>query len=409
MKKTIFILSLIITHLGFSQVTDTGGNVGIGTTTPSDKLEVVGDITIQGSNASDDGPLRALKFFNSYVSSNSVLAQIQARRGRSSHQKGDLAFYVKNGTSLVEALRIASDGNLGIGTSTPAQKLSIQGDNTSVSVSLSSYNYASSIPIGAQFGAWDSSFTNAAGTKFHRYRGGANSFANGYIGQAYAGGEWGLDFRIENQTSASNPTESRLFIKPNGNIGIGTTIPSSKLEIKDATNSQLSLVNSTGNLWQFRAGTTGSLIFKDDNVERIRIDALGNLGIGTSDTKGFKLGVQGKIAAEEVKVAVYANWADFVFNKDYNLPTLKDVEQHIKDKGHLKDIPSAEAVKKNGIFLGEMDAKLLMKIEELMLYTIQQQKEIEAQNNKIERLESENAKLQSLSKRLTAIEKALNH
>ncbi len=371
MKKTIFILSLIITHLGFSQVTDTGDKVGIGTTNPTQKLDVNGSM-----NSLD------------YRSNNTVYITSDG------DNSGSNPIIFRHFTG--ERMRVNSNGNVGIGTSTPAQKLSIQGDNTSVSVSLSSYNYASSIPIGAQFGAWDSSFTNAAGTKFHRYRGGANSFANGYIGQAYAGGEWGLDFRIENQTSASNPTESRLFIKPNGNIGIGTTIPSSKLEIKDATNSQLSLVNSTGNLWQFRAGTTGSLIFKDDNVERIRIDALGNLGIGTTDTKGFKLGVQGKIAAEEVKVAVYANWADFVFNKDYNLPTLKDVEQHIKDKGHLKDIPSAEAVKKNGIFLGEMDAKLLQKIEELTLYTIDQEK-------RIKNLESKNEKLIALVEKLVTM------
>ena len=78
----------------------------------------------------------------------------------------------------------------------------------------------------------------------------------------------------------------------------------------------------------------------------------GNVGIGTADTKGFKLGVNGKIAAEEVKVALYGNWSDFVFKKEYNLPTLTEVENHIKEKGHLKDIPSAKDVEKNG-FISE--------------------------------------------------------
>ena len=108
----------------------------------------------------------------------------------------------------------------------------------------------------------------------------------------------------------------------------------------------------------------------------IVFDKNGNVGIGTTDTKGFKLGVKGKIVAEEVKVASYSNWADFVFKRSYILPTLKDVELYIKEKGHLKDIPNAEDVKANGFFLGEMDSKLLQKIEELTLYTINQEKRI---------------------------------
>ena len=105
-----------------------------------------------------------------------------------------------------------------------------------------------------------------------------------------------------------------------------------------------------------------------------------------------------KIAAEEVKVALYNNWSDFVFDSDYKLPTLKEVENHIKEKGHLKDIPSETDVKKNGIFLGEMDSKLLQKIEELTLYTIQQEKEIKS-------LKMMNSKLLELQKRLEKLEK----
>lgn len=112
----------------------------------------------------------------------------------------------------------------------------------------------------------------------------------------------------------------------------------------------------------------------------------GNIGIGTADTKGFKLGVHGKIAAEEVKVALYSNWADFVFEEEYKLPTLQEVEHQIKEKGHLKDIPSAEDVKENGILLGEMNSKLLQKIEELTLYAIQQQKEIDSLRSIVEKV-----------------------
>ena len=103
----------------------------------------------------------------------------------------------------------------------------------------------------------------------------------------------------------------------------------------------------------------------------------GKVAIGTPTMGNHKLAVEGLIGAREIKVEAAPNWSDFVFYDNYNLPTLQEVENHIKEKGHLKDIPSAKEVEKNGFFLGEMDAKLLQKIEELTLYTIAQEKEIE--------------------------------
>jgi hypothetical protein len=102
----------------------------------------------------------------------------------------------------------------------------------------------------------------------------------------------------------------------------------------------------------------------------------GDVGVGTLDTKGYKLAVNGKVRAQEIKVET-ANWPDYVFAKDYVLPSLKETEKHIQEKGHLPGIPSAQEVKNNGVDLGEMNAKLLKKIEELTLYLIQKDKELE--------------------------------
>ena len=107
--------------------------------------------------------------------------------------------------------------------------------------------------------------------------------------------------------------------------------------------------------------------------------------IGTATTGSHKLAVEGSIGAREIKVEANG-WSDFVFEKEYKLPTLEEVETHIKEKGHLKDIPSAKEVEKNGFFLGKMDSKLLQKIEELTLYTIQQDKEIKELKLLVEKL-----------------------
>lgn len=106
------------------------------------------------------------------------------------------------------------------------------------------------------------------------------------------------------------------------------------------------------------------------------------------------------IKAEQVKVENPAanGWADYVFKKEYKLRTLEEVEKHIADNGHLPNIPSASEVEKDGINLGEMDAKLLEKIEELTLYSIEQNKKLQNQSEKIEKLEKQLNQLLSTKK-----------
>lgn len=130
-------------------------------------------------------------------------------------------------------------------------------------------------------------------------------------------------------------------------------------------------------LWQ--SGYGGIKLFTHATV-RLAINKEGNVGIGTSSPQN-KLDVVGTIRATEVKVE--AGWADFVFDKDYKLPTLQEVENHINEHKHLPDIPSEAEVKENGVSLGEMQAKLLQKIEELTLYVIKQDKTIKEQGDKM--------------------------
>ena len=136
-----------------------------------------------------------------------------------------------------------------------------------------------------------------------------------------------------------------------------------------------------------------------DSQHPVGGDDNGNVGIGTT-TPDQKLAVNGSIRSKEVLVEA-SGWPDFVFAKDYDLPTLTEVENHIHQKGHLQNIPSAKEVEENGMQLGEMNAKLLQKIEELTLYTIAQEKDIK-------RLKEENKFVRSLLGRLNELEAQLN-
>ncbi|MFN1219550.1 cell wall anchor protein [Chryseobacterium kwangjuense] len=102
----------------------------------------------------------------------------------------------------------------------------------------------------------------------------------------------------------------------------------------------------------------------------------------------------GKIFAKEVEVKANV-WADYVFRKDYKLNTLEEVEKHINEKGHLPNIPSEAEVLKNGINVAEMNVKLMEKIEELTLYSIEQNKKLKTQSEKLEKLEKQVEKLLS--------------
>jgi hypothetical protein len=115
------------------------------------------------------------------------------------------------------------------------------------------------------------------------------------------------------------------------------------------------------------------------------LHANGNVGIGTKDPT-YKLHVNGSVRAN-VFSAPSRDYADYVFDSTYQLPTLQEVNAYIKQNHHLPDVPSEEEVKKDGINLVDHQVVLLKKIEELTLYAIDQHKEQQAQNEKLQLLE----------------------
>jgi hypothetical protein len=140
----------------------------------------------------------------------------------------------------------------------------------------------------------------------------------------------------------------------------------------------------------------GAFIFRSTQdsgtKDLLTINRFGSVGISTTTTGTHKLAVNGTIGAREIKVEASA-WSDFVFEDNYQLKDLEEVESYIEENKHLPDVPSEKEVLENGIQLGEMDAKLLQKIEELTLYLINQNKQLMKQSNEIQQLKTEIKKL----------------
>lgn len=116
------------------------------------------------------------------------------------------------------------------------------------------------------------------------------------------------------------------------------------------------------------------------------VKANGSVGIGTTDTKGYKLAVNGSGIFTQVKVKVFNAWPDYVFSDNYSLPSLQSLEQFINMHKHLPEIPAEKEVLADGQDLGEMNRLLLKKVEELTLYIIQLNKKVDAQQEEISKL-----------------------
>ncbi|MCK5765107.1 MAG: hypothetical protein KAH26_03945 [Bacteroidales bacterium] len=182
------------------------------------------------------------------------------------------------------------------------------------------------------------------------------------------------------------------YVFDDGKVGINTYYPHYDLDVQGSIFSKkltlfdenLYLENIEG--WVLRANAQGNAYWTDpamlndndwiiigNSIHRIA----GTVGIGTSDTYGYKLAVNGAIITEEVTVKVSEDWPDYVFNKDYALLPLQQLESYIESNRHLPGIPSAEDIRDEGLRLGEMERLLLKKIEELTLYIIQQDYKME--------------------------------
>jgi hypothetical protein len=133
------------------------------------------------------------------------------------------------------------------------------------------------------------------------------------------------------------------------------------------------------------------------------LTADGYLGVGTT-TPTDMLTVAGKIGAREIKVTTNAG-ADFVFEPDYKLPALAELEKYVKANKHLPEIPTAAQMVKEGVNLGELNIKLLQKVEELTLHLIEKDKQLQ---NEAALIKNQQVEIEALKKGYLEIKEYLS-
>lgn len=362
------------------------GNVGIGTQSPTQLLDVRGHIYTTGSVFIDGGDLVLKR-------ASTPWAYI-VRPNIAGYKK--LQFAVEGGGPLeelyVNSVQAYFPGYVNIGGIDPTNYGDLQITRP----------------------------TNATDNKYHisliRY--GTSIGGIGYVAGTNTMGIW------QSPTTAANPP--LLSFTTDQKVGVGTATPTERFTIAGANgninigdglfpgyngiwlngsgsgNDYNFLSRSTDNNLYINRPVNAAIYFRMQNSTQVVIGANGSMGIGTEQTADtdYKLFVEKGIRTRKVKVD-QSTWADFVFEKDYVLMTLEEVGDFIKENKHLPGIPSANEVQKNGLNLGDNQAALLQKIEELTLYVIDQNKRIsdlEEMKKEFQQLKMEMERLKSAKK-----------
>ncbi len=397
--KNILLPLLFSTVLILLQTTETAAQfVGIGTTAPLDKLH------INGGNARIEyaGSIAGLRI--STINSGQTIADkswgLWGMNGyggatRNSFEIWEYSDTDQNGTYCGgpdvcdPRFVIASGGNVGLGTITPEAKLDVVGDVKvrgndifgdpgNFRINAGTGGYVELKPQSASYGVI---VRENGSTDFGNIEVSANGLGLGYL------------------TSGAHIT-----IAQGGNVGVGTGTPANKLQVvgnvgmsaeygmvinydPGATYGYIPYATGIKSMAGIGPNSTydfGTIIDSDALIALRETD--GNKISGWFDLNSNKFVWNGVISSSRVKVQTNV-WADYVFKEDYKLKSLKEVRSFIDKNGHLPNVPSEKEVLENGIDVSDMNVKLLEKIEELYLHTIQLSEDVEMLKQKNEELE----------------------
>jgi hypothetical protein len=419
MKKLLFSLFTLFVINAHAQ------NVGIGTTLPAAKLDVK-------TNSSYVGQFNGASSMYMGIFENDIY---RGYWGSYSGNPEDVDFGTGSGNATgklhltVQAtpkLTINAAGKVGIGTTNPNHLLHVNGGDLFVQSSSGlirfGYDGSNEWQMATTGGGADLRWytTTDGGTTItprHYFSQNGNMGIGGFSGPGVPLGR--LDVIGSGTTSATNTfllrnsnLDTVLRMRDDGRMGIGYNGAS--------YGRTMNLGGSGINFYTANEAGFGGAIFPTDtslvmwsnsgaNNYLILQPSWGNTGIGTYSPNaklhingtqliggttdriatGYSLSVKGKIIAEEVKVQLYASWPDYVFGKNYKLLPLDELEESINKNKHLPNIPSAAEVEKDGISLGDMNKRLMEKVEELTLYIIDLNKKNNALAEKVQKLEEQ--------------------
>ncbi|WPU94317.1 hypothetical protein SNE25_02115 [Mucilaginibacter sabulilitoris] len=359
----------------------TGGNVGIGTTIP------VSGLSVEAAQNAAMAPLTSLPNGSAWIGATSTTG------GISIGQFGGTYGYIQSrnkgiGSGAYKLALNPLGGFVGVGTTAPASALHVIDANATL-LTLE---------------------RNAGATNMNiQYKNNVNSI--------FAGLDVNGGFSIG--TTANFTLSSKLTATIDGNVGIGIFTPTTKLQVRELTDSKpggvtqpsksvfkLSRSGTSGYSYnesaEFRIGHGGPGAFGskldlfinganniNDTPDQQAMTWLynGNVGIGVTNPQN-KLDVNGRIHSQSVLIDMNG-WSDYVFRKDYQLRSLAEIKTYIDQNQHLPEIPSEKQIAKEGLNLGEMNKLLMKKVEELTLYLIEKDEQLQQQGRQMQKLQEE--------------------
>jgi hypothetical protein len=319
------------TPIGNNTYYNLSGNVGIGTTNPVARLNLGGTNSLNPNTGAEvDYTGLNLTFTEIAGGSNFNLGTIKMVQPFNCYlDHADMVFYTASGGGYnTEKMRVTGDGSIGIGTTAPGAILDV------------------ATPLNP----------GALGTVLARLPEGNASGAGTYLGIK------GYNTQL------------------NGNITNVNNVVSFAIE-----HSFYGITNSSINFLRGGSTSGGSISFNtNNNTEVMRLLSTGNVLIGQTSQKNtaYKLDVKGYVRADQI--VVNADGSDFVFDPAYKLYPLSFVKKYINQNHHLPEIASAKEMQTEGLNVGGLQMKLLQKVEELTLYTISSDKQIQEQATIIE-------------------------
>jgi hypothetical protein len=336
--------------------TNGSGNVGIGTNSPAEKLTI---------NATDP----TISFLNSNVAKGFIATNgNNIKLGTyNANTTGNLILNTRD----IDRLTITSAGNFGMGISNPVGRFQI---GTGNDASATSHGYLMMGPENGENLILDNNEILArnngvVSTLFLARDGSKVQLGNGAEGT-------GTKLHITSGNEAGLPDNLSGYLMMGSQGGLNMVLDNNEIQVRsNGAATHLSLQNEGGNVY---IGDVTNF----NSAHRLGVDGntviTGNVRIGnTVGPSGYRLAVDGKAICTELLVRLVPNWPDYVFNKNYKLPGLHEVEDYINKHHHLPGIPSAKELDASGLNIGEMQKLQMEKIEELTLYIIELKKEIE--------------------------------